>query len=76
MPWEKSFKEEEAIEKAMKLFWEKGYEPASIADIIEATGVNRGSLYNAFGGKKSYSSKPYLNTNAIITGRSSQSWRP
>lgn len=52
MPWEKSFKEEEAVGKAMELFWEKGYEPASISDLIEATGVNRGSLYNAFGGKQ------------------------
>ena len=52
MPWEKSFDEEAAVEKAMQVFWEKGFEPASIADLIEGTGVNRGSLYNAFGGKK------------------------
>ncbi len=52
MPWEKSFIEDEAVGKAMELFWEKGYEPASISDLIEATGVNRGSLYNAFGGKQ------------------------
>ena len=52
MPWEKSFDEEEAIEKAMQIFWEKGYEPASMADLIEGTGINRGSLYNAFGGKE------------------------
>ena len=47
MPWEKSFDEEAALEKAMKVFWEKGFEPASIADLIEGTGINRGSLYNA-----------------------------
>jgi len=52
MPWEKSFDEEIAVGKAMKVFWEKGFEPASIAALIAATGINRGSLYNAFGGKQ------------------------
>lgn len=51
MPWEKSFDEEVALEKAMHVFWDKGFDSASIADLIEHTGVNRGSLYNAFGGK-------------------------
>lgn len=52
MPWEKTFDEDEAIGKAMKVFWEKGYEPASMANLIEGTGITRGSLYNAFGGKE------------------------
>ena len=52
MPWEKTFDEDDAIAKAMKVFWEKGYEPASIADLIAGTGITRGSLYNAFGGKE------------------------
>lgn len=52
MPWEKSFDEDDAIAKAMKVFWAKGYEPASMADLIASTGISRGSLYNAFGGKE------------------------
>ena len=52
MPWEKSFDEQLAIENAMKVFWEKGYEASSISNLIESTGINRGSLYNAFGGKR------------------------
>jgi len=52
MPWEKTFDEDDAIVKAMNVFWEKGYEPASIADLIAGTGITRGSLYNAFGGKE------------------------
>jgi TetR/AcrR family transcriptional repressor of nem operon len=52
MPWEKSFDEEVALEKAMNVFWEKGFEPASIADLLEGTGLNRGSFYNAFGSKQ------------------------
>lgn len=60
MPWEKSFDEEAALEKAMNVFWEKGFEPASIADLIKGTGVNRGSLYNAFGGKQALFVKSLL----------------
>lgn len=52
MPWEKSFDEDDIVEKAMTIFWEKGYEPASMADLIAGTGITRGSLYNAFGGKE------------------------
>ena len=52
MPWEKSFDEEAALEKAMQVFWSKGFDSASMADLIEETGINRGSLYNAFGGKQ------------------------
>lgn len=52
MPWEKSFNEDEVVGKAMNVFWEKGFEPASMADLIAGTGITRGSLYNAFGGKE------------------------
>ncbi len=52
MPWEKTFDEDDAIAKAMKVFWAKGFEPASMADLIASTGISRGSLYNAFGGKE------------------------
>jgi len=51
MPWEKSFEESDVIEQAMKVFWEKGYAATSISDITDATGIKRGSLYNAFDGK-------------------------
>jgi len=52
MPWEKSFHEDDAVHQAMLLFWEKGYESTSIADLLAGTGINRGSFYNAFGGKR------------------------
>lgn len=35
-----------------ELFWRQGYENASIADVVKATGLNRYALYNAYGGKR------------------------
>lgn len=52
MPWEKSFDLDEATDKAIKVFWKKGYEATSMSDLIEGMGINKGSLYNAFGSKK------------------------
>lgn len=52
MPWEKSFDEQDVLAKAMHVFWDKGYEAASISDLVKGTGINKGSLYNAFGGKR------------------------
>lgn len=52
MPWEKSFEESDVVEQAMRVFWKKGYNATSISDITTATGIKRGSLYNAFNGKE------------------------
>lgn len=52
MPWEKDFDTEEALGDAMRAFWAKGYEATSMADLTKAMGINKGSLYNAYGGKK------------------------
>jgi AcrR family transcriptional regulator len=49
----RSFSEAEALEKAMHVFWRKGYEGTSIAGLTEALQINRPSLYAAFGDKES-----------------------
>jgi TetR/AcrR family transcriptional repressor of nem operon len=47
----KEFDRDEALHKAMEVFWSRGYEAASIQDLVEHTGVNRQSLYDTFGDK-------------------------
>lgn len=47
----KEFDRDEALQKAMEVFWARGYEAASIQDLVEHTGVNRQSLYDTFGDK-------------------------
>jgi TetR/AcrR family transcriptional repressor of nem operon len=47
----KEFDQEEALDAAMHLFWERGYEATSIQELVDATGVQRQSLYDTFGSK-------------------------
>lgn len=46
------FNEEEAIQKAMEVFWQKGYNGASLRDLTEAMKINSSSLYNTIGDKQ------------------------
>lgn len=39
------------LDALVQLFWEQGYEATSLRDIVEATGLSKSSLYNAFGPK-------------------------
>lgn len=47
----KEFDRDEALQKAMEVFWVRGYEATSVRDLVEHTGVNRQSLYDTFGDK-------------------------
>ena len=44
---------EEALAKALRVFWSKGYEGTSMTDLTDAMGITRPSLYAAFGNKES-----------------------
>lgn len=46
-----SFNKEHALDKAMHLFWEKGYDATYISDLIETMGISRSTLYDSFGDK-------------------------
>ncbi|WP_271896064.1 TetR/AcrR family transcriptional regulator [Candidatus Phyllobacterium onerii] len=48
----REFDEHEVLEKAMKVFWQKGYEGASVYDLMEATGLKKSSIYKAFTSKQ------------------------
>src|ERR1700680_977386 len=47
----KQFDRNEVLDRAMAVFWQNGYQATSIQDLVDATGVNRGSLYTTFGDK-------------------------
>jgi TetR/AcrR family transcriptional repressor of nem operon len=47
----KEFDRDEALHKAMEVFWSRGYEAASIQDLVGHMGINRQSLYDTFGDK-------------------------
>ncbi len=51
MPRPQQFDRDDVLDRALSVFWRQGYEAASIQDLVDATGLNRGSLYNAFGDK-------------------------
>jgi AcrR family transcriptional regulator len=48
----RSFDTDRALDRALVVFWRKGYEGASLSDLTKAVGVNRPSLYAAFGDKE------------------------
>jgi TetR/AcrR family transcriptional regulator, transcriptional repressor for nem operon len=49
----RSFDTEAAVERAMNVFWSRGYHATALPDLLRATKLSRGSLYAAFGDKHS-----------------------
>lgn len=51
MARKKNFDENEILEKALHLFWRKGYNATSIQDLVDELGINRASIYDTWGDK-------------------------
>jgi TetR/AcrR family transcriptional repressor of nem operon len=49
---QREFDHDVALDRAMAAFWAKGYEATSIEDLVARMGIQRGSLYGAFGDKQ------------------------
>ena len=48
----REFELDDVLDRAVQLFWDKGYEAASVAELVEATGLSKSSLYGTFGSKE------------------------
>lgn len=74
MAGKKAFDPQRVLEKAMNAFWQRGYEGISIEDLVQSTGIGRGSLYATFDDKHSlylaaleqYIASVRAQTNAVL----------
>ena len=68
----RTFCVEQALDRALQVFWQKGYEGASLSDLTEAMSINRPSLYAAYGNKEALFRKALdryaQNTEALLRG--------
>lgn len=68
----KHFDPDAALEKVVRLFWKQGMAATGVQDIVNATGLNRSSLYSTYGGKQQL----YLAAlNRYVTARSQPLFR-
>jgi TetR/AcrR family transcriptional repressor of nem operon len=72
MPRAKSFDETEVLERAMELFWKRGFHATSIRDLVEHLGINRASLYDTFGDKEQLFQRAFAHYRVINQGQFDQ----
>ena len=65
----RSFDKDNALEKAMRIFWQNGYPGTSLTDLTNIMGINKSSLYAAFGNKEKLFNQTiefYLNKHGVV----------
>ena len=65
----RSFDKNSALEKAMQVFWKNGYPGTSLTDLTNVMGINKSSLYAAFGNKEKLFNQAiefYLNKHGVV----------
>ena len=70
-----NFNHEEALEKALRVFWSRGYEGTSMSELTETLGINKPSIYAAFGNKEELFRKAltrYVTGPAAFVGEAMQ----
>ncbi|MDN3580719.1 TetR/AcrR family transcriptional regulator [Mucilaginibacter flavus] len=68
MARKKEFDEDELLNKAVALFWDKGYHATSAQDLVDGLGINRSSLYNTYTDKRTLFTKSLRQYQAKNTG--------
>ncbi len=68
MPRNKQFCEKEVLNKAMELFWKKGFHATSMQDLVSHLGINRASLYDTFGGKDALYDRAFAHYRKTVEG--------
>ncbi|MGW0664943.1 TetR/AcrR family transcriptional regulator [Streptodolium elevatio] len=71
----KEFDPDAVLQRALELFWQKGYEATSMADLVEHLGIARASVYATYGGKRDLYAKAldrYLENGIDFVGLMSQ----
>jgi AcrR family transcriptional regulator len=58
----RGFNEDEALEAAICVFWEKSYDGATLTELTNAMGINRSSMWAAFGNKETLFGLPSNDT--------------
>lgn len=69
MPRAKEFDPDGAVDAAMRVFWEKGYQGTSAQDLCDCTGLGRSSIYATFASKRALYLRALRRYDAIMAER-------
>ena len=76
MPRPATFNAEAVLDRAMLLFWTQGYAGTSIQDLVEGTELLRGSIYHAFGDKRSLYIQTLRRYGRLALQQTFEVWNP